>query len=91
MSSSAKNQEFGENLLGRSCIVLSELLLKASPEINPQVRDEAMKLASDWKSKITAATENRFAAFGLLYFIASYRFGPTVDEMSFTVFLMLSV
>lgn len=65
--------EILQNLLGRSCIVLS-------PEINPQVRDEAMKLASDWKSKIIAATEYHFEAFGLLYFIASYRFGSTVDE-----------
>lgn len=63
LNSSAKNHKFCKSFVGRSCIVLSESLMKASSEINPQERNEAMKLARDWKAKIIAATENRFAVW----------------------------
>ncbi|XP_024021987.1 uncharacterized protein LOC21393521 [Morus notabilis] len=79
LNSSAKNHKFGKSFVGRSCIVLSESLMKASSEINPQERNEAMKLARDWKAKIIAATENRFAVFSFLQFVASYGLASTID------------
>lgn len=52
---------------------LSQLLMKASPQISPLVKEEAMKLAREWRSKVTVTCKNGLEVFGLLHFIASYK------------------
>ncbi|GMN25235.1 hypothetical protein TIFTF001_000869 [Ficus carica] len=42
------------------------LLMKASPEISPPVKEEAMKLARAWRTKLTVTCKNGLEVFGLL-------------------------
>ncbi|PON73977.1 Frigida-like [Parasponia andersonii] len=62
-----------------SCILLLEQLMQASPQISSQVRDEALKLAVDWKAKMIVANENFLELLGFLQFLASYRLASAFD------------
>ena len=81
LHSSMKEMEFDLNIIRRSCILLLEQLMKASPDISPQVREEAIKLAGDWKSKMTVTTEkeNSLEVLGFLQLLASYRLASAFD------------
>ncbi|XP_035551447.1 FRIGIDA-like protein 5 [Juglans regia] len=65
--------EFDVNIIRRSCILLLEQLMKASPVVNPQVREAAMKLAVEWKQKMRMAHDNCFEVLGFLQLLAAYR------------------
>ncbi|KAB1202347.1 FRIGIDA-like protein 5 [Morella rubra] len=68
-----------ENILRRSCIFLLEQLMKASPVVKPQVREEAMKLAVEWKAKMTVDSDNYLEVLGFLQLLAAYRLGSDFD------------
>ncbi|GAY63034.1 hypothetical protein CUMW_222380, partial [Citrus unshiu] len=48
-------------------------------EINPLVRDEAMKVAGEWKEKMRAAVENSLEVLGLLHLLGAFRLAPAFD------------
>ncbi|XP_050116420.1 FRIGIDA-like protein 5 isoform X3 [Malus sylvestris] len=55
-----------------SCILLLETLKSISPKINPEVKEEAIKLAGDWKVKMTTGTENCLDVLCFLRFVSTY-------------------
>ncbi|CAL2269364.1 unnamed protein product [Prunus armeniaca] len=73
-NSTVDNREcnFDLRVIRRSCILLLEALKKVSPQINPPVREEAIKLAGDWKAKMTGATENWLEILGFLRLVTTY-------------------
>ncbi|KAG2695363.1 hypothetical protein I3760_07G010500 [Carya illinoinensis] len=71
--------EFDVNIIRRSCILLLEQLMKASPVVNPQVREAAIKLAVEWKQKMRMAHDNCFEVLGFLQLLAAYRLGSCFD------------
>ncbi|KAL5566210.1 hypothetical protein UlMin_029374 [Ulmus minor] len=76
---SGGNAQFDLSIVRRSCILLLEQLMKASPQIDPRVREEAMTLAGAWKGKMTAATENYLEVLGFLQLLATYRLASAFD------------
>ncbi|XP_020411772.1 FRIGIDA-like protein 5 [Prunus persica] len=67
-------------VIRRSCILLLEALKKVSPQINPHVREEAIKLADVWKAKMTMATENWLEILGFLRLVTTYEITSSYDE-----------
>lgn len=59
----------------RSCILLLEQLMKQSPEFEPQVKEEAMKLACDWKAKMRTPVQ----VLGFLQLISTYGLNSSFD------------
>ncbi|KAL5566211.1 hypothetical protein UlMin_029375 [Ulmus minor] len=76
---SGGNAQFDLSIVRRSCILLLEQLMKASPQIDPRVREEAMTLAGAWKGKMMAATENYLEVLGFLQLLATYRLASAFD------------
>ncbi|KAL5566212.1 hypothetical protein UlMin_029376, partial [Ulmus minor] len=76
---SGENAQFDLSIVRRSCILLLEQLMKASPQIDPRVREEAMTLAGAWKHKMTLATENYLEILGFLQLLATYRLASAFD------------
>lgn len=72
-SNSSKDKDFDLGIIRKSCVIILEQLMKASPQITPQVRKEAIKLASDWKALV--ATENVLEVLGFLHLLAAFRLG----------------
>uniref|UniRef100_A0A2N9GAX4 FRIGIDA-like protein n=1 Tax=Fagus sylvatica TaxID=28930 RepID=A0A2N9GAX4_FAGSY len=71
---------FDVNIIRRSCILLLEQLMKTSPVVEPQVREEAMKLAVEWKAKMKVADDNCLEVLGFLQLLASYGLGSGFNE-----------
>ncbi|KAJ4976330.1 hypothetical protein NE237_001436 [Protea cynaroides] len=56
----------------RTGILLLEQLTKFAPEISPQVKEKAKKLAVEWKGKVTTSGENPSEALAFLQLLAAY-------------------
>ncbi|CAK9152191.1 unnamed protein product [Ilex paraguariensis] len=78
-----RNKDFGGNVIRRSCILLLEQLVRLSPTIKPQTKEEAIKLAFDWKEKMRAKNENCMEIMGFLLLIGAYglAFAFDADEL----------
>nr|CAD1837733.1 unnamed protein product [Ananas comosus var. bracteatus] len=64
----------------RTCLSLLERLQVLAPEIKPLVREEAKKVAVEWKSKIAAAGgENQAVVMRFLQLLASFRLAKEFD------------
>ncbi|XP_059318380.1 uncharacterized protein LOC132068717 isoform X2 [Lycium ferocissimum] len=72
--------EFEGSVARKTCILLLEQLIRVSPKIQPTVRERAMKLASEWKFKMTG---NQLEILGFLYLLASFNlvFAFDPDEL----------
>jgi hypothetical protein len=66
-------------VIRQSCIILLLELKRLSPRINSLAREEAMKLASEWKTKMTVATENRLEVLGFLQLVTTYELTSMYD------------
>lgn len=66
-----KETSFEESFL-RWSILLLQQLKEISPTIDPKVKDDAMKLAVDWKLKIRSDTKDSLDSVGLLQLLVSY-------------------
>ncbi|XP_062003462.1 uncharacterized protein LOC133720984 [Rosa rugosa] len=73
------NREFDLVIIRRTCILLLEELKRVSAQINPQVRGQAMKLAGDWKAKMTVGTENWLEVLGFLRLVTTYELTSAYD------------
>ncbi|KAM5561426.1 hypothetical protein ABKV19_022163 [Rosa sericea] len=78
-NSTVDNREFDLVIIRRTCILLLEELKRVSAQINPQVRGQAMKLASDWKAKMTVGTENWLEVLGFLRLVITYELTSAYD------------
>ncbi|XP_034221386.1 FRIGIDA-like protein 5 isoform X3 [Prunus dulcis] len=72
--------DFDLSVIRRSCILLLQELKRVSPQINPQVRGEAKKLAGNWKDKMIAVVENWLEVLGFLLLLTTYDLTSTYDE-----------
>ncbi|WCJ43244.1 Frigida-like protein [Euphorbia peplus] len=81
------DKEFEKDVIRKSCILLLEQLLKVSVVISPPVKQEAMKLAFVWITKMKADAEHSLEVLGFLQLLASYGLASAfdVDEL-FTYF-----
>lgn len=71
------DKEFEASVIRRSCFVMLQQLGKISPNIQPHVRDEAIKLAIEWKGKLMTA--DPLQIFGFLQLLASYNLVSAFD------------
>ena len=71
--------EFDERIVQGSCVLLLEQLLKLSPDVNPQVEEEAMRLVMEWRMKIRVDAEHSLEVLGFLQLLASYRLASAFD------------
>ncbi|PRQ42011.1 hypothetical protein RchiOBHm_Chr3g0453001 [Rosa chinensis] len=80
-NSTVDNRELDSDLrvIRRSCIVLLQELKRFSPQINAQVREKAMKLAAEWKAKLSVTTENRLEVLGFLRLLTTYELTSMYD------------
>ncbi|KAM5561424.1 hypothetical protein ABKV19_022161 [Rosa sericea] len=75
-----ENKEFDLVLIRRTCILLLEELKRVSPQTNPEVREEAMKLATDWKAKMKVGSENWLEILGFLRLVTTYGLTSAYNE-----------
>ncbi|KAL3849969.1 hypothetical protein ACJIZ3_011851 [Penstemon smallii] len=74
--------------VGRLCILLLEKLTIISPTIRACVREEAMKLSSEWKSKMKATGQNPGEVFVFLNLLAAYKLVNLFDKDELLSFLI---
>lgn len=72
-----------EATLIKTYISVLEQLMRLIPHVGPNVKEDAMKLAVQWKSKMRTDAENALEILGFLHFIATYGlvFTVNVDEI----------
>lgn len=68
---------FSSNVVRRSCMLLLQQLIKISPQIQPCVRDDALNLATEWKSKLNIFCSLEVSAF--LYLLGAYDLGSAFE------------
>ncbi|KAI3449781.1 hypothetical protein Pfo_006446 [Paulownia fortunei] len=73
----------------RKSILLLDQLTKMSPNIQPSVREAAIKLASEWKSKMRNTTENPLELLVFLHFLAAYNLSSCFDKDELLSFLKM--
>ncbi|KAK9292138.1 hypothetical protein L1049_020097 [Liquidambar formosana] len=80
-SDAVMRKKLGVNRM--SCIVLLEQLMRLSPQITPQMKEEAMKIAVDWKSKFREHNENPVKVLGFLQLVATFELASSFksDEL----------
>ncbi|CAI0432275.1 unnamed protein product [Linum tenue] len=72
--------EFDEAVVKSSCILLLEQLTKMSPEIKPTTRNEAMKLAFDWMTRLKCDAEHALDIMAFLQLLAAYGLASAFDD-----------
>ncbi|XP_062026785.1 FRIGIDA-like protein 1 isoform X2 [Rosa rugosa] len=75
-----RETEMSLRCMRKSCVLLlQELKRMTSPQISAPVREEAKKLAAEWKAKMKEGSENSWQAKGLLRLIAAYGLDGVCD------------
>ena len=74
-----RDVEFQVGIIRSSCILLLEQLSTVAPEINVQVRDEALKVAGDWKKKMRVGVRILWRCWYSCIFLAAYRLASAFD------------
>ncbi|KAM5575469.1 FRIGIDA-like protein 1 [Rosa sericea] len=74
-----RETEMSLRCMRKSCVLLLPELKRMSPQISAQVREEAKKLAAEWKAKMKEGSENSWEAKGLLRLIATYGLDDICD------------
>ncbi|CAM8911624.1 unnamed protein product [Rhodiola kirilowii] len=65
-------KQFGATIVRKTCICLLRKLNNLSPTVNAAVRDEALKLAFEWKDKMAVTAENPLEVTGFLELVLTY-------------------
>ncbi|WCJ43252.1 hypothetical protein M5689_024007 [Euphorbia peplus] len=79
--------EFSMSVVRRSCTTLIGQLLKISPQVKPEVRETAMKLALDWKSRMKALPENSLEVLAYLQLLAAFKLASSFSRAELQSFL----
>ena len=58
----------------KSCILLLEQLMTISPDISPNLREEASKMADEWAANLGQKFQLPVTVYGFLLFLAAYGF-----------------
>ncbi|PQQ11468.1 FRIGIDA-like protein 5 isoform X1 [Prunus yedoensis var. nudiflora] len=56
-----------------------EELMRVSRHVGPHLKEDAIKLALQWKAKMRADTQNSLESLGFLQFVATYGLLPTLN------------
>ncbi|KAL6146690.1 hypothetical protein ACLB2K_057368 [Fragaria x ananassa] len=83
----SRDTDFDLEITRRSCIVLLEELKRISAPISPPVKEEAKKLATEWKCNL--ATENRLEILGFLQLVTTYELTSLYDAKELQSLLAL--
>ena len=71
-----KQPEFDKSLslnkVRKSCILLLEQLITISPKISADVKEEALKMANDWRDNLGQKYKNPITVYGFLHFLVAY-------------------
>ncbi|XP_050274657.1 FRIGIDA-like protein 5 isoform X2 [Quercus robur] len=79
--------EFDESMVQGSCVLLLEQLLKLSPSVKPDVKQEAMRLAIEWRAKMRVDIEHSLEVLGFLQLLASYGLASAFDDDELIMYL----
>ncbi|XP_022947045.1 uncharacterized protein LOC111451040 isoform X1 [Cucurbita moschata] len=71
----------------RGCILLCELLLKFSPQITPSLKEEALKLAVQWKARMSMTSENHVEVVAFLLLIANFQLASDFNSEELHILL----
>ncbi|KAL4351264.1 hypothetical protein GQ457_06G017400 [Hibiscus cannabinus] len=82
------DKEFEGDVARRSCILLLEQLMKLSPEVKPHVKNEAMKLAFSWITKMRVESGHELEVLGFLRLLASFQLAGAFDADELVNFLV---
>ncbi|KAK8712926.1 hypothetical protein V6N13_148154 [Hibiscus sabdariffa] len=82
------DKEFEGDVARRSCILLLEQLMKLSPEVKPHVKNEAMKLAFSWITKMRVESGHELEVLGFLRLLASFQLAGAFDAAELVNFLV---
>uniref|UniRef100_A0A2N9EFP1 FRIGIDA-like protein n=1 Tax=Fagus sylvatica TaxID=28930 RepID=A0A2N9EFP1_FAGSY len=63
----------------KNYILMLEHLKRVSPQIHPQIKEEAIKLAVEWKVKLTASTTNSLEVLAFLQLLATYELSSSFN------------
>ncbi|KAL7205023.1 hypothetical protein ACSBR2_018028 [Camellia fascicularis] len=74
------DKEFDASVIRRSCTLLLAQLMRVSPQIRPCVKEEAAKVAVNWKAKLKVECENSLEVLGFVQLIGTYRLLPDFDS-----------
>ncbi|KAM5573154.1 FRIGIDA-like protein 3 [Rosa sericea] len=74
-----RETDFDLSFIRRSCILLLQELKRMSPQLNPGVREKALKLAAHWKAKLTVATDNSLEVLGFLRLVTAFELTSAYD------------
>ncbi|XP_062084607.1 FRIGIDA-like protein 5 isoform X2 [Humulus lupulus] len=67
------------NKVRKSCILLLEQLITILPEINPQVKEESLKMANEWKANLGEKYQKPVIVYGFLHFVAAYELASNYE------------
>ena len=79
--------EFDESVIRGSCVLLLEHLFKLSPSIKPDVKQEAMGLAMEWRVKMRVDKLHSLEVLGFLQLLASYGLASAFDDDELIMYL----
>ncbi|XP_054803776.1 uncharacterized protein LOC129306968 isoform X2 [Prosopis cineraria] len=78
-NSNQEDMEYDANIIRRSCILLLDELKKYSPLIGSHVKEESMKLASEWKENLSVGNKDCLEVLGFLKLVATYDLGSSFN------------
>ncbi|CAN1196612.1 Truncated FRIGIDA-like protein 1 [Linum perenne] len=72
--------EYAMSFVRRTCINLLEHLLKLRPPITNDVREEAMKLAMEWKAELMSEPTTSLEVLGFLQLVSAFGIAPDFNN-----------
>ena len=72
--------EFEGATVRRSCVLLLEQLTRVGPPITPQVREDAARLAHEWKAKMGVEVGDSLELLGFLWLLVAYELTSDFDK-----------
>ncbi|XP_040862721.1 uncharacterized protein [Glycine max] len=73
--------EYDASISRRICNLLMDELKKSSPVIGIRVKQEAIKLATDWKANLVAGDKDCLEVLDFFKFVATYEIGSSFDAI----------
>lgn len=86
-NSSQEGIKYDANIIRRSCILLLDELKKFSPVISSHVKEESLKLASEWKGDLSVSNKDSLEVLGFLKLVATYDLGSSFDASELQMLL----
>ncbi|KAJ9185921.1 hypothetical protein P3X46_005492 [Hevea brasiliensis] len=82
-----RNKDIKLRVSKKSCILLLEQLRMVSPQINPDIKEEAKKVAFYWETTLAEKKNDHLEVICFLQFLAAYGLASTFDADKLLVLL----